>query len=96
MRDYNENYDLETSVSYKKDNPLLELTLNFQISPEHLDEAVHLLYKLWPLSVWMKQLPPCTIGCKTQITSISQNMFKVASLSCYITVTVKILELLNK
>ena len=46
MRDYNENYDLETSVSYKKDNPLLELTLNFQISPEHLDEAVHLLYKL--------------------------------------------------
>ena len=34
---------LNTSVSYKKDNPLLELTLNFQISFEHVDEAVHIL-----------------------------------------------------
>ena len=33
---------LNTSVSYKKDNPLLELTLNFQISFEHQDEDVHL------------------------------------------------------
>ena len=47
----NENYDLDTSVSYKKDNPLLELTLNFQISFEHLDEAVHILYKTLPLSL---------------------------------------------
>ena len=47
----NENYDLDTSVSYKKDNPLLELTLNFQISFEHLDEAVHILYKPLSLSV---------------------------------------------
>ena len=47
----NENYDLDTSVSYKKDNPLLELTLNFQISFEHLDEAVYILYKPLPLSV---------------------------------------------
>ena len=30
------------SVSYKKDNSLLELTLNFQISFEHQDEDVHL------------------------------------------------------
>ena len=27
MWDQNENYDLGTSVSYKKDNPLLKLTL---------------------------------------------------------------------
>ena len=49
MWDQNENYDLDTSVSYKKDNPLLELTLNFQISFEHLDEAVHILYEPLPL-----------------------------------------------
>ena len=53
MWDQNENYDLNTFVSYKKDNPLLELTLNFQISFEHLDEAVHILYK--PLPLYMKQ-----------------------------------------
>ena len=74
---------LNTSVSYKKDNPLLELTLNFQISFEHQDEDVHLLYKPLPLSVWMKQLPPYTIGCTIQITLISKNIFKLASLSCY-------------
>ena len=39
MWDQNENYDLDTSVSYKKDNPLLELTLNFQISFERLGES---------------------------------------------------------
>ena len=83
-------------MSYKKDNPLLELTLNFQISFEHLDEAVHILYKLLPLSVWMKQLPPYTIVCKTQITLIFKNIFKAASLSSYIIVTAKNLELLNK
>ena len=56
---------LDTSVSYKKDNLSLDLTLNFQISFEHLDEAVHISYKPLPLSVWTKQLPPYTIGCKT-------------------------------
>ena len=96
MWDENENYDLDTSVSYRKDNPLLELTLNVQISFEHLDEAVHILYKPLPLSVWMKQLPPYTIGFKTQITLIFKNIFKATSLSCYIIVTVKILELQNK
>ena len=96
MCDENENYDLDTSVSYRKDNPLLELTLNVQISFEHLDEAVHILYKPLPLSVWMKQLPPYTIGFKTQITLIFKNIFKATSLSCYIIVTVKILELQNK
>ena len=85
-----------SSVYYKKDNPLLELTLNFQISFEHLDEAIHILNKPLPLSVWMKQLPPYTIVCKTQITLIFKNIFKAASLICYTTVTVKILELLNK
>ena len=80
-----------SSVSYKKDNPLLELTLNFQISFEHLDEAVHILCKPLPLSVWMKQLPPYTIGCKTQIALIFKNIFKAASLSCYLIVIVKII-----
>ena len=51
MWDQNKNYDLDTSVSYKKDNPLLELTLNFQISSEHLYEAIDILYKPLPLSV---------------------------------------------
>ena len=52
MWDQNENYDLDTSVSYKKDNPLLELTLNFQISfVLHLDEAVRILNKPLPLSI---------------------------------------------
>ena len=87
---------LNTSVSYKKDNPLLELTLNFQISFEHQDEPVHILYKSLPLLVWMKQLRPYTIGCKTQVTLIFKNIYKAANLSCYITGTVKILELLNK
>ena len=86
-----------SSVSYKKDNPLLELNLNFQISfVLHLDEAVHILYKSLPLSVWMKQLRPYTIGCKTQIALILKNIFKTASLSCHIILTVKVLELLNK
>ena len=44
----------------------------------------------------MKQLPPYTIGCKTQITLIFKSIFKTASLSCYIIVTVKNIELLNK
>ena len=55
-------------ISYKKDNPLLELTLNFQISfVLHLDEAVHILYKSLALSIWMKQLPLYTIVCETQV-----------------------------
>ena len=60
------------------------------------DKAVHIFYKPLPLSIWMKQLPPYTIGCKTQIALIFWNIFKAASLSCYITVTMKILELLRK
>ena len=44
----------------------------------------------------MKQLPPYTIGCKNQIALIFENIFKTASLSCYIIETVKILKLLNK
>ena len=86
-----------SSVSHKKDNPLLELTLNFQIRfVLHVPEAVHILYKPLTLSVWMKQLPPYTIGCKTQIALIFKNILKTASLSWYIIMTVKILELLNK
>ena len=82
---------LTSSVSYKEDNPLLELTLNFQISfVLDLDEAVHILYKPLSLSVWMKQLPPYTIGCKTQIASIFKNIFKAASLNYYLIVIVKI------
>ena len=81
-----------SSVSYKKDNTLLELTSNFQISfVLHLHQAVHILYKPWPLSVWMKQLPPYTKGCKTQITLIFKNVFKAARLSCYLILIVKIL-----
>ena len=79
MWDQNENYDLDISVSYKKDNSLLELTLNFQISfVLHLDEAVPILQKSLPLSVGMKQLPLYTIGCKTQIALIVVNIFKAA------------------
>ena len=71
------------SVSYKKDNSLLELTLNFQISfLLHLDEAVHTLCKPLPLSFLMKQLPSCTIGCNIPIALISRNKFKTARLSC--------------
>ena len=44
----------------------------------------------------MKQLPSYTIGCKTQIALIFQNKFMAASLSCYIIVTVKIIELIHK
>ena len=84
-------------LSYKKDNPLLELTLNFQISfVLHLDEATHMLYKPRPLPVWMRQLPPYKNGSKNQIALIFKNIFKAASLSFYIIVTVRILELLNK
>ena len=60
------------------------------------DEVAHILYKALPLSLWIKQLPPYTIACKTQIILIFLNIFKTDSLSCYITETMKILELLNK
>ena len=81
-----------SSVSYKKNNPLLELTLIFQISfVSHLDEAVHLLCKPLPPLVWMKQPPSYTIGCKTQNALIFKNIFKTASLSCYLIVIVKTL-----
>ena len=76
-----------SSVSYKKDNFLLELTfkLNFQIGfVLHKDEAIHILNKPLPQSVWMKQLPPYAIGCKTQIALIFKYIFKAASLSCYL------------
>ena len=82
----------KTSVSYEKDNPLLKLTLNFQISfLIHLHEAVHILYKPLTLSVWMKQLPSYTIGCKTQIHLIFKNIFKAPILSYYLNVIVKVL-----
>ena len=82
-----------SSVSYKKDNPLLELTLNFQINfALHLDEGLcKTSCKTFPLSVWMKQLSPYKIGCKTQIALIFKNIFKAASLSCYLIVIVKML-----
>ena len=44
----------------------------------------------------MKQLPSYIIGCKTQIVLIFENTFKAASLSSYIIVAVKVLELLLK
>ena len=44
----------------------------------------------------MKQLPSYIIGCKTQIVLIFENTFKAASLSCYIIVTVKVLEVILK
>ena len=44
----------------------------------------------------MKQLPPSTIGCKTQIALIFKNIFKAASLSCYIIVKVNIIKLLSE
>ena len=70
-----------SSASYKKDNPLLKLNLNFQINfVLHLHGAT-----------WMKQLPTYTIGCKTQIALIFKNIFKAASLSCYLIVIVKII-----
>ena len=74
-----------SSVSYNRDSFLLELTLNFQISfVLHLDEAVHTLNNSLPLSVWMKQLSPFAIGCKTQIVLICENIFKATSLSCHL------------
>ena len=52
-------------VSYKKDNSLAELTLNFQISfVFHVDKAVHILKKPVPLLVWVKQLLPYAVGWK--------------------------------
>ena len=45
MWDYNENQDLDTSVSYNKDNLF---QVNFAL---HLDEAIHILYKPLPLSI---------------------------------------------
>ena len=44
----------------------------------------------------MKQLPSYATGCKTQTVLIFKNTFKAASLSCYIILIVKILELLHK
>ena len=77
--------EFTSSVSYKKNRFLLELTLNFQISfVLHLDEAVNISNNLLPQSVWMKQLPPYAIGCKTQIALTFKNIFTAASLSCYL------------
>ena len=36
------------------------------------DEAAHILYNPLALSIWMKQLPPCTIVCKIQIAFFFQ------------------------
>ena len=73
---------LRTMISYKKGHFLLGLTLSFQISfVLHLDEAVYILSKPLPLSVWVKQLPPDTIDCKTQIALIFKNTFKTATIS---------------
>ena len=71
--------------------------ITFQISfVLHLDEAIHILCNPLPQSVWIKQLPSYTIGCKTQIVLIFKNSFKAASLSWCTIVTVKVLELLHK
>ena len=73
---------LRTMISYKKGHFLLGLTLSFQISfVLHLDEAVYTLSKPLPLSVWVKQLPPDTIGRKTQIALIFKNIIKTATIS---------------
>ena len=45
MWDYNENQDLDTSVSYNKDNLF---QVNFAL---HLDEVIHILYKPLPLPI---------------------------------------------
>ena len=58
------------------------------------DEAGHTLYKTLALSIWMKQLPPWTIVCKTQIALVFCNIFKAASFSCYVIVTTKHFELM--
>ena len=44
----------------------------------------------------MKQVTLYIIDSRTQIALIFKNIFKAASLSCYITLTIKVLELLNK
>ena len=44
-------------------------------------EAVHILHKPLPLLMWLKQLPPYTIGCKTQIALTFWNIFRAASSS---------------
>ena len=81
-----------SSLSYKKDNHLLELALNFQISfVLHLHEAVHILYKTLPLSVWMKQLPTYSISFKNHIVLSFKNIVKTASVSCYLIAIVKTL-----
>ena len=78
--------------SLKERQSLTRITLNFQITYVlHLDKAIHILYNPLRLSVWMKQPPPYTIGCKTQIALIFKNIFKAASLSCYLIVIVKII-----
>ena len=83
--------------SLQERQSLTRITLNFQITfVLYLDKAIHILYNPLRLSVWMKQPRPYTIGCKTQIALIFKNIFKAASLSSYITVAVKILQLLNK
>ena len=75
-------------VSHKKDNSLLELTLNFQISfVLHPHEAVHILNKALPLSVWIRQLPLYAIGCKTKIDLIFGDIFKAASFCCYLIIS---------
>ena len=53
-------------------------------SENFLDETVRILNKPLPLSVWIKQLPPYAIGYQTQIVLIFKNIFKAASLSCYL------------
>ena len=58
------------------------------------DKAAHILYSLLAMSIWIKQLQPCTIGCKTQIALIFYNIFNAASMSCSIIATTKILELM--
>ena len=61
------------------------------------DEAARILYKPLALSIWMKQLPPSTTVCKTQIALIFSNILnKTASLSCYVILTAKILEYCTK
>ena len=61
-----------------------------------VDKAIHTSYKFLPLSIWMKQVALDIIDSRTQIALIFKNIFKAASLSCYITLTIKFLELLNK
>ena len=40
----------------------------------HINEVAHILYKASPLSIWIKQLPPYTIACKTQIALIFRQL----------------------